>query len=172
MRLIDAIRSRRLYKRVAVLSGSRSAERFTTQEQGLHNSIYERFWNYRLDADFVKMEAIRVQLESSLIFQLKQKAKGLSPYLDESDRRRIEDIEGVHPLILVDIPIKATGRRGTGNQLRYLTEDSVGVHSDNRASTPSFESSTVDLDDRNFDLQVGKIRIFAHPEYRDSIVRV
>lgn len=76
------------------------------------------------------------------------------------------------PLILVDIPIKSTRRGGRGSDgVRYLTEDSSGVHSGQFGTfVPRFETARVVLDDEQFDKRVGKVRVFAHPEYRDLIV--
>jgi len=88
-------------------------------------------------------------------------------------RRQDEELDKVDALILVDIPVK-NKKRGAGatGGLWYLTEDSVGVHPGQyRVPVPQFEMSRVVLDDEAFDKRVGKIRVFAHPSYRDLIVR-
>ncbi len=175
--VLIALRSRRLYHRIAVLSGEdpleiyrqRDKDKERDEEQRLHKDIYDQFRNYRLDGDLEKIEKLRRVWETNLIKKLHAKLPSDSP---ESSRLMMEELEGVQPLILVDIPIKSTRRGGGGSDgLRYLTEESANVHSAQFASpVPRFGTWRVALDDEQLDKRVDKIRIFAHPGYSDFIV--
>ena len=176
-RMIDAIRSRRLYKRVAVLSGSRNSERLTTSQQerqkATHKAIYERFRSYRLDNEVSKIESVRLQWERELIRRLIEKCRSDASVLpggQSADQLNIE-LNNVNPLILVDIPVKGTRRQPGSQRLWYLPEDSIGVHSQDKVPVPTFEAAHIDLGDQEFDAQVGKIRVLVHPEYRDLILK-
>lgn len=176
--VLKALRSRRLYRRIAVLTGEdpleiyrhgiKSKDRENEVEQ--HKAIYDQFRNNRFDEDFEKIEKTRVKWQENLVKALRKKLPAdAPPFL----RRQDEELDKVDALILVDIPVK-NKKRGAGatGGLWYLTEDSVGVHPGQyRVPVPQFEMSRVVLDDEAFDKRVGKIRVFAHPSYRDLIVR-
>jgi len=172
--VLNALRSRRLYHRIAVLTGEDPLEAHKQgdksedreKELKLHKEIYDQFRGYRLDGDFARIEKLREKWQDRLVEKLRAKgpansAVSLADGLDE-----------VQPLILVDIPIKSTRRGGRGSSgVRYLTEDSLHVHSGQLAArVPRFGTSRVVLDDEHFDMRVGKIRVFAHPDYSDFIV--
>jgi HD superfamily phosphohydrolase len=175
--VLNALRSRRLYHRIAVLSGEdpleiyrqREKDKDREGEQKLHKEIYDQFRNYRLDGDLGKIEKLRQTWESHLVEKLRAK---LPASLPASFRPLVDELDKVQPLILVDIPTKSTRRGGRGSDgVRYLTEDSSGVHSGQFGTfVPRFETARVVLDDEQFDKRVGKVRVFAHPEYRDLIV--
>lgn len=175
--VLNSLRSRRLYHRIAVLSGEdplegfkyRESDKEREEEQKQHKNIYDQFRNYRLDGDLEKIESLRRRWELNLVQKLRTKFSASVPALL---RQLADDLETISPLILVDVPVKSTKRAsGASHGVRYLTEDSSGVHSGEFArSTPMFETTRVILDDENFDKRVGKIRVFAHPDYRDLIV--
>jgi len=175
--VLNALRSRRLYHRIAVLSGEdpleiyrqREKDKGREDEQKLHKEVYDQFRNYRLDGDLAKIERLRQTWESRLVDKLRAKLPAVLP---APFRPLVDGLDKVQPLILVDIPIKGTRRGGRGaDGVRYLTEDSSGVHSGQYGNfVPRFETTRVVLDDEHFDKRVGKIRVFANPQYRDLIV--
>lgn len=173
--VLNALRSRRHYPRIAVLSGEdpleiyrhREKDKDREDEQKLHKEIYDQFRNYHLDGDLIKIEKVRQTWESNLIQKLRAK---LPADLPSPIQRLADDLDKIQPLILVDIPTKSTRRGGRGSDgVKYLTEDSSGVHP-GQHGVPRFGTARVVLDDEDFDKSVGKIRVLAHPEYRDLIV--
>jgi len=172
--LLNAIRTRRLYRRVFVLSGPRSAEARDSEEEQKHKAIYDRFRNYRLDGDFAKIDALRERWQAGIVRVLLSKLSGAPQLLPQgwSHGEANERLRRADPLILVDVPVKST-RRGAerANRLRYLSEDSLEPHRQDQPPTLKFETSTVYLDDEDFDLQVGKIRVLVHPDYRQLLVQ-
>jgi HD superfamily phosphohydrolase len=175
--ILNLLRSRRLYRRIAVLTGEDSREAYRQKEKGevrkheldLHENIYDQFRINRLDGDLGKIEGTREKWESNLIKKIKDKLPNSAP---ASIRQMADRLDTIKPLILVDVPVKRTKRSaGATDGLRYLTEDSLGVHlGQHKAPVPKFEVTRIILDDEAFDKRVGKIRVFAHPEYRDLII--
>jgi HD superfamily phosphohydrolase len=165
--VLNLLRSRRLYRRVAVLTGPQALEVRGDGEQeehkNLYKNIYEQFRNHRLDGNLRKIEELREKWEKNMVEKLSGK-------VSTEDKSSLS--AATAPLILVDVPLKATRRTDGGSAgVRYLTEDSLGVHAGGKAvSSPKFESSRVILDNEDFDKQVGKIRVFAHPSFRELIV--
>lgn len=173
--VLTALRARRLFHRIAVLTGDdpleiyKHREKDRQEEQELHKSIYDQFRNYRLDGDLEKIELQRRTWELKLIANLRAR---LPVNVPSAVKKLADQLDSVEPLILIDIPVKSTKRGGGGTSgVRYLTEDSSGVHPGlYGASAPKFETARLILDDEHFDKRVGKIRFFAHPEYRELIV--
>jgi len=175
--VLNSLRSRQLYRRIAVLTGSDTLETFKRREKDTereeeeqqHRDIYRQFKTYRQDGLLDKIEELREKWEDNIVQSVRNKLPANAP---TSAQSLADQLDSVHPLILVDVPVKNTKRTGAGSSgVRFLTEDSSGVHPDQNATpTPNFETARVSLDDEDFDRKVGKIRVFAHPQYRDLIV--
>lgn len=158
--VIDAIRSRRIYKRVYALTWSREAE--------MYNQIYERFHTYRLDGMLNEIEAMRNNCETLVRAQLlsildKELLKQPNDELKEL-RGRFETAE---PLILLDVPVKAVSRGVEHDSIYYSQEEAGKAH-----DTPQLFVHPIALEQTPFDKEVGKIRIFAPPELAEDLVRL
>ena len=151
--MIRAIQDRRLYRRLAVLSGVRKPDKYKT--------IYSRFRNYRLEEDYKAIEDRREKWEREILDlvgeQMKEDPK-LIPRGKTKDQVMLE-LRSVVPLILVDVPVKAISETSEANRLRYLMEDFAGVHSRKSAFFPDFDEIPIDFEQDSFDVEVGKIRV-------------
>jgi HD superfamily phosphohydrolase/RIO-like serine/threonine protein kinase len=163
--MLTSIRQRKLYKRIAILSPSRN--------KVAYDSLYDTFRTYRLEKMIDKIEEQRSNCESRIISRISevlQKDLRLVPP-GATVESVLSELDGTKPLVLVDIPIKATSRMTSTKYLYFLREDVWGVHGRRRISFPSFARSPLDIADTIFDLDVGKIRALAHPRWRNFIVR-
>jgi HD superfamily phosphohydrolase len=163
--MLSAIRQRRLYKRIAILSPSR--------DEWVYRSIYDTYRTYRLEKMIDKIEEQRSEWEKQIkekIYQALGADTRLLPPGHTVDTLKKEMAKD-GPLILVDIPIKATSKVPSAQYIYYLREDQWGVHGRRRISFPSFGKTSLDIADTKFDIDVGKIRVLAHPRWRSQIVR-
>jgi HD superfamily phosphohydrolase len=166
--MLNAIRQRQLYRRVAVLSGESSAEPYSDEHK--YKTIYDRFRTYRLDKNYSELEKLRNHWEDGIVSKLKAKLEANAQLLGGKTMTEIGDeLRRIDPLVLIDVPIKATRRRvGRSSALHYLEEDPAAMHGRTQSfSPPRFEVARLDLDQEAFDRYVGKIRVFVHPGFRD-----
>jgi hypothetical protein len=63
----------------------------------------------------------------------------------------------------VDIPVTATARSSQPEVFWYVSEDVAGIHARGPSTFPTFQKDEVRLGQEEFDIQVGKIRVFAAP---------
>jgi len=167
-RLLQAVRSRRLYRRLAVFSQSGASR---TNQSNLYEEVYDQFRAYRLGGDNERIEQVRSTWESKIIqvigHQLRDDPARIPAGHTAEDI--VQTLTQLDPFILVDIPVKAISTAEPDEQkaLRYLAEDVVGVHSRKLPAALDFSFSGVSLDDKEFDKEVGKIRVLAHPDWRD-----
>lgn len=165
-RLLRAIQDRRLYRRLAVLSGVR-------KRRPKFEAIYQQFRNSRLDEDLKSIEDRRQRWETEII-------RSVSDRMDDNPNlvpvgltkdQVVSELKAATPLILVDIPVKAISRGSEPTKLHYLREDVAAVHSRPFAFFPDFDELVIDLEESKFDIEVGKIRVLAHPRWRDLLDR-
>jgi serine/threonine protein kinase len=164
-RILRAIQDRQIYRRLAVLSGVRKRAKYQT--------IYSRFRIYRLEENFRALEEQRQAWEGqviSLVSERLDERPQLIP-IGHSKEQIIIDLKAVVPLILVDIPVKAISLSSEPTKLHYLMEDVAGVHSPTSAFFPDFDEILVDVEESGFDVDVGKIRVLAHPQWRNFLDR-
>ncbi|HXD33049.1 MAG TPA: protein kinase [Pyrinomonadaceae bacterium] len=170
--MIQAIRSRKVYRRWAVLSGARRDQE-EGYEKTMYTNIYGRFRTYRLDGDIGRIESDRKKWENELIDRIDTLLTE-NPRLIPQGKSRdaiLSQLDNVTPLILVDIPLKSTSAALGSEFLLYLPEDYSGIHSRLPGAFPQFTPSLIDIEQTNFDREVGKIRVLAHPEWTDFLVR-
>ena len=164
--MVSSIRARDLFDRVAVISHSRHLQAY--------EQLYEQFRQWRLARDFERIEEQRLQWENEIKRQTLNEVElntNLLPRNTTIDELR-ETLSAVNPLVLVDVPIKATAKKKTPKYLRYVREDPFISHRYHHASYPQFESYEIETDETIFDKEVGKIRIVSHPEWRDLLIWV
>jgi HD superfamily phosphohydrolase len=170
--MIQAIRLRKVYRRLAVLSGTRR-HREGNSETTMYEEIYRRFQTYRLDGNLELIEQHRREWEQEIIERV-EILLTTKPHLlhsNQSYQNIIDALRKSSPLILVDIPIKATSISSGNECLMYLPEDYVGVHSRLPGTFPQFTPSAIELERTSFDREVGKIRVLVHPQWADLLVR-
>lgn len=167
--MIAAMRGRKLYLRLAVLSNSREAASYEV--------IYSQFRAHRSTGNHGAIEQARQNAEKIILALAEQALRNddkLVPVGSSADAVA-KEMKRARPLILVDVPIKdipSTGQQlKKKNAIGYLPEDLSGVHSRKNPSFLGFSFSRADLDDSDFDRDVGKIRVFAHPQWRDLLAR-
>jgi serine/threonine protein kinase len=164
-RMIDAIRSRAVYRRLAVLSGARMPEAY--------DSIYKVFWAYRVGEKYKEIEEDRRRWQDAILDEVDGRLHS-DPALVPEERTAdmvLEELERVEPLILVDVPVKATGRIAGQRALWHLPEEFGEVHSREIRAFPRFAPVSVDVEQESFDKQVGKIRVLAAPKWIDLLTR-
>jgi len=166
LEVIRGIQVRNVYRRLAVLSGSLTEKVRPGIE---YDQIYRDFRTYRLNGEIDRIENTRKAWEKQIIEEFKERVRkdrrGLSPSLDP------DQISQIHPLILVDVPLKATSRTTEAEFLVYLPEDYFGVHSREPAFFPRFERAELDIEKTRFDRDVGKIRVLSHPDWTEALVK-
>jgi hypothetical protein len=161
--MVRAIRKRSLYQRIAVLSGAR--------DPNTYKDLYDKFRMYRSSRWFSALEEERRKWQGGIIKTVLRRMRrdpSLAPSGFDCDAIE-EAIARVEPLILVDVPIKALGRAAT--YIRFLREDYEGVHGRSDGFQPRFASFLIEKDETEFDVEVGKIRVLAHPAWRSLLVR-
>jgi hypothetical protein len=94
--------------------------------------------------------------------------------VDRNDRLKAALPKGPipEPLVLVDVPVKGSSRAIKGEVLFYLPEDLSGVHFREPSALPRFDSAPMELEQAEFDKIAGKIRVLAHPSWRDIIAQI
>lgn len=156
--LLSEIGSRRIYRRVAVLSKGRDPERFM--------QIYARFVGYRANDDVAGVERLRVGWEDAVRGQLLRKLRA-NPVLVPHGMtlESLEDaLQKRDPFILVDVPVKSATARFKREEFYYLPEDYSGPRGRDQVF-PQFRPEYVSLGSEQFDHDVGKIRVFVASEW-------
>jgi hypothetical protein len=154
--MIKAIQNRKVYRRLAVLSAAMGERKF--------NTMYDSYRLRRLANEMVKIEEDRSDIEEKII----NKVSELSGEAHKEETRA--KLKAIRPLILVDVPLKSIARvEGKKASLLYLPEDIVGIHTNQSRLFPQFR--THELETTPFDKDVGKIRILAHPDWRDFLLK-
>lgn len=161
-RIVDLMRQRRLFARVAVLSSMRSPQ--------LYSWTYDQFRGPLIEDRLDQLEELRGNWEETLIDLLEEELDdtlSLAPQFG-SKRSVLESLRAVTPLLLVDVPVKDFGGAGGPDVIWFVPEDIRGVHAQ-QTVYPSFDFAPVTLAERSFDLEVGKIRVFVHPTWCDLV---
>ncbi len=142
--ILNMIRTRKLYKRVAVLSHK--------IESTIFDSIYNRTRQERLYGDLRERENRRINLENNL--------------LDVIDFSIHQDnvLSGL-PIILFDVPLKALKDPDVTESLCYVPEEELGLFGDSKFSVYSIAKKETQIEGIIFDKEVGKIRVLAHPDF-------
>lgn len=160
--VIRDIRRRNVYQRVAVLSGSRPAS------EGIYRQLYENHRASLGQGDLRTIETRRAHWERAIVGKVREHFEAVGEK-DDKIQERLEELEGVQPLVLVDIPVKSARKQKESEEIWYLPEDVGGLHSVRPALTREFRSAKVGRSNRAFDQEVGKIRVFVHPSWSNLV---
>lgn len=150
--ILQMIRYRKLYKRVAVLSFEK--------EKDLFRSVYGRFREERLARHLQEQENRREWLENAILSECSKEVQDIA-----KEKKEIDKI----PIILVDVPLKALHTQSKKETLWYISEDQLGMEFDKLFSVYSISETGIQLEQTEFDKAVGKIRVFAHPACEKQI---
>jgi HD superfamily phosphohydrolase/tRNA A-37 threonylcarbamoyl transferase component Bud32 len=163
--MIRRMRARHLYRRIAVLSRAREELRY--------KQIYESFRTQRLRAELVSIESDRAKWQEKLLRAVEQRLHEQPRLLPEGESADgvMSNLRAIEPLVLVDVPVKATARSSQPEAFWYVSEDVAGVHARGTSAFPAFQRDDVMLAQEGFDIQVGKIRVFAAPEWSDFLAQ-
>jgi len=146
--VLEMIRRRDLFKRVAVLSHNQQKEKF--------ESIYDRYRQERLRGYLSAQEERRKNLENAILAKIKEDPR---MYLDSADI----------PIVLLDVPLKAL-RDPAGNEaLWYVPEEQLGLNDETSLGLNIIAKSDIQIEKTTFDKEVGKIRVLAHPSCHQII---
>ncbi|MGA2226469.1 MAG: hypothetical protein ABSH41_18695 [Syntrophobacteraceae bacterium] len=150
--VLEMIRHRQLFTRVAVLSHSIEESRFV--------SIYTRFREERLRGYFPQQETRRERLEEMILEKC-----------DLHDKDLIYDrMQGKVPLILFDVPLKALRDPPAKEALWYIPEEKLGFSQKDIFKKYSVAQSKIQIESTVFDRMVGKIRVLAHPAIQQQVL--
>jgi hypothetical protein len=156
-RVLNAVLTRKVYRRIAVMSHSR--------ERAIYEGLYGAFSTYRHDGKLGDIEEQRRRCQQGILAMLAEKL-GVTA-ARELETRMVDD----EPIVLLDIPLKALKRQWEKRPLWFVPEDSSGVHGRTVGSIPILGGADADVEGQEFDKEVGKIRVFAHPEWHDLIAK-
>lgn len=164
--IITAIRSRKIFERIAVISHSRNPQAY--------EQLYEQFRQWRLAHDFSAIEEQRRRWEDEIKRRTIEELQRDGTLLPR-DTRLIDidtSLKEKQPLVLIDIPIRATSPKKKPKYLRFVREDPFTGHRFPNSSFPRFESFEIERDESAFDFEVGKIRLLADPQWREMLIWV
>ncbi len=99
------------------------------------------------------------------------KAKILETLGQRGESHLAGSITTCEPLLLVDVPLKATARGGSDAALLYLPEEQLRRGYSGRATYPRYAVTPTILGESSFDEQVGKIRVFVDPDLKAIVER-
>lgn len=153
--LLELLRTRKLYKRVLLLSREKNAD------GDLIGPLYEfqktnrKHWERR--------RRLQVELQKRVVESLEEKgAKPLSAPLTADDRNKFLSACQSRPIMLVDVPLE----RSSDQALEYLLEEDRKKYKGQELRTGNLETSVVWKSiQRSFRESIGKIRVFCHPDH-------
>lgn len=147
--ILNLIRRRRIFKRVAVLSFKHEGAKF--------DSVYHRFRQERLTGHLLDREVRRKKLEAAV--------------LDKCPESKLlkETIEKGIPIVLVDVPIKALRDPSGKEALWYVPEEYFRLKGSKKLSFASPAKSQIQVEQTSFDKEVGKIRVLVHPSWYEVV---
>lgn len=163
-RMIDAIRARRLFKRVYVLTYQR--------EKTEYDRIYDRFHTYRLEGNLREIERLREACEHLVREQVLENADKKLIHLPNAVVAEFKDqVASADPLILLDVPVKAVSRTIERESIYFMPEDIADLQDHRAGMRRIFATTPIPLQEPPFDKAVGKIRLFAPPALKDGLLR-
>lgn len=152
--VLQMIRQRKLFRRIAVVSQDIDSESFEI--------IYNNFRHDRLRGHRKEQEDRRCWLEEAILDRCQEKFK-----------KEVLGDQGIEngPIILIDVPLKALKDPPGEEALWYVPEEKIGlIHKD--IFTPHAASKLeTQIEKTVFDKEVGKIRVLVHPGYHEVISR-
>lgn len=163
-RVIRDIRSRRIYQRVAVLSGARK------NSEGLYRKLYEDHRTFLGRRDLQTIGRLREQWEARLISEVRSRAAS-DTSLNEATVDLLEAAAEEEPIVLVDIPVKSARKVRETEEIWFLPEDIGGLHAHRPDLRREFRARSVGRENRTFDQEVGKIRVLIHPKWSNLVCR-
>lgn len=158
--MVDRIRKRDVFVRHTVISSDRHPD--------VYDAIYGRFRAYRLDGNVERIEKLREEWEE----EIRSRALVYLENRSEREQRNADLVEaislisGASPLVLVDIPVKATSHGDRREGLLFLPEGNREERGPDLVAFPRFDLSQTVLSDEEFDKSVGKIRVLVPGEVR------
>lgn len=163
-RVIQYIRGRTVYQRVAVLSGARE------ESEGLYRKLYEDHRTFLGRGELGTIEELRAEWEKRIIERCVDGAKSVAG-LERSQVEELWRASADHPIVLVDIPVKSARKTRETEKVWYLPEDVGGLHSVRPDIAPEYRPMNVGRENRGFDQEVGKIRVLVQPEWSELVSR-
>ncbi|MEW6530570.1 MAG: protein kinase [Thermodesulfobacteriota bacterium] len=150
--LLEMIRARQLYKRIAVLSHERASLDY--------DAIYDAFRQERIRNHPEQQEERRSNLEKALVA-----ACG-----SEFNENAFREKHGSVPIVLFDVPLKALRTRTTKEAIYYVPEDKLGLREVDLFWKGQVVDSKSPMESKEFDKWVGKIRVLSHPACKSTIM--
>jgi HD superfamily phosphohydrolase len=156
---------RKLFRRLAVLQRSKSS---------YFETVYNTFRAYRLEGNCEALESQRKRWEQRIIEETCNRLAANGELLPRGETLNsvAEALKMTKPLVLIDVPIKAVKRKTREEFIMYLPEEPGGSHMRPTDPLPHFDRVTVHSEQREFDLEVGKVRVLAHPDWAELLIRV
>jgi serine/threonine protein kinase len=171
--MLRAIRTRNFYSRMITMRAD--------VEAATYENVYDWYRQALLDGEHEKLEQQRLDWELAILELANKVGRGrlsepqmlgLGNQLEQTRRLADQTHSNAQPkafgnpdylpVILFDVPVKATSRRTPKAKIWYLKEAKF-------QSKPETKSLEWDLGGKEFDKRVGKIRLLAHPDWKDLI---
>ncbi|MFZ5866376.1 MAG: protein kinase domain-containing protein [Thermodesulfobacteriota bacterium] len=150
--VLEMIRARLLYKRIAVLSHRRDSQKY--------DAVYEAFREERIRDHPEQHEERRRKLEEKIV------AACGTDFSEAEFHNKHGDV----PIILFDVPLKALRTRPSREALYYVPEEKLGLRPVNLFWKGQIDSLQPETDSKAFDKEVGKIRVLSHPACNSAIM--
>jgi HD superfamily phosphohydrolase/tRNA A-37 threonylcarbamoyl transferase component Bud32 len=150
--VINKILKRELFVRHTVISKNR--------EEQIFEGIYSRYRTFRLEGNISQLEEMRKNWENEIKNKIKENLQ------KKNNTGPIDFIENCDPLIIVDVPLKSTSRNERDVDILYLPEEHNQKGKISKIMFPKYSATQTILGEKDFDEQVGKIRVFVDSKAR------
>jgi hypothetical protein len=159
---VELLASRRLFKRVLVLSRERTQDRALWNRLSAFYGTHKRNWQMkvRLQEKFQEQvkELVKNRPESEWPISSSISPEAYSKFIDAADNEVI---------LLVDLPVD---RSGTGSDLDFIIEEDRRRVKIDEMKTGNREASNVWIAlQKSFQQSIGKLRVFCHPDHEEFL---
>jgi hypothetical protein len=171
--MLDMIRGRDIYKRVAVISEKNSRANFL--------QIYNLFKMSRFEEAHNTIEERRQKWEVELIRRVQEGIDGIDNAMLRERFARVREETRV-PVVLVDVPVKAlqpevqnsTEALWYEEEIPLVRNDDVNLTDEDERPTVQFPLPTrsqIRVQQESFDHEVGRVRVLVHPKWHEFVKR-
>lgn len=155
--VLQMIRRREVFQRLAVISHSRQADEFAR--------IYDWHRLRQQDGDVRKLEQARAALEAEIL----ERCPSVAETSHAAHGADLVTTRPALPVILVDVPVRALYGPPTKEALWFVPEEELHLRPDAAVTFPIPRESAIQIEQAAFDRDVGKVRVLCHPTVYDVL---